>query len=107
MTNLASAWLVFEVTEAFLRDLALNERQIKAVFFVKEKEKITNQEYQQLTDSQARVASLDFYHLDIAQRLPSCCGFQHHGIPDYNATLISRNRQDFKKVPGLTVEYWD
>ena len=25
----------------------------------------------------------------------------------YDATLISRNRQDFEKVPGLTVEYWE
>lgn len=25
----------------------------------------------------------------------------------YEATLISRNRQDFEKVPGLLVEYWE
>ncbi len=52
-----------KVTEAFLRDLALNERQIKAILFVKEERKITNQEYQKLTDSQAMVASLDLRDL--------------------------------------------
>ena len=36
-------------TEEYLRSLGLNERQIKAVMFVKEKGKITNREYRQLT----------------------------------------------------------
>ena len=31
-----------------MRNLGLNERQIKAVFYVKEREKITNKEYQEL-----------------------------------------------------------
>jgi len=35
-------------TEEYLRSLGLNERQIKAVMFVKEKKKITNREYQKL-----------------------------------------------------------
>jgi len=25
----------------------------------------------------------------------------------HSARLISRNRQDFERVPGLTVEFWD
>ena len=36
-------------TEEYLRTLDLNERQIKAVMFVKEKNKITNREYRQMT----------------------------------------------------------
>jgi len=36
-------------TEEYLRDLGLNERQMKAVMYVKEKGRITNKEYQGLT----------------------------------------------------------
>ena len=36
-------------TEEYLNKLGLNERQVKAVMYVKEKGKITNKEYQELT----------------------------------------------------------
>jgi ATP-dependent DNA helicase RecG len=36
-------------TEEYLRNLSLNDRQIKAVMYVKEKGKITNKEYHELT----------------------------------------------------------
>ena len=45
-------WLTFRkdiLTEEHLRSLGLNERQIKAVSFVKEKGSITNREYRHLT----------------------------------------------------------
>ena len=35
-------------TEEYLRNLGLNERQIRAVIYVKEKGKITNREYKEL-----------------------------------------------------------
>lgn len=35
-------------TEEYLRNLGLNERQIKAVMYVKEKGRITNKEYQEI-----------------------------------------------------------
>ena len=44
-------WLTIRqdvLTEDHLRSLGLNEREIKAVISVKEKGKITNQQYQQL-----------------------------------------------------------
>jgi ATP-dependent DNA helicase RecG len=37
-------------TEEYLRKLGLNERQIKAVMYVKERGRITNKEYQELTN---------------------------------------------------------
>jgi len=37
-------------TEEYLRQLGLNERQIKAVMYVKERGRITNKEYQELTN---------------------------------------------------------
>ncbi|MFQ5793721.1 MAG: ATP-binding protein [Candidatus Bipolaricaulia bacterium] len=45
-------WLTFRkdvLTEAYLRSLGLNERQIRAVLYVKEKGSITNREYRKLT----------------------------------------------------------
>ena len=45
-------WVTFRkdiLTEEYLRSLGLNERQVRAVFWVKEKGSITNREYRQLT----------------------------------------------------------
>lgn len=44
-------------TEEYLRNLGLNERQIKAVMYVKEKGKITNKEYLELTEVSRVTAS--------------------------------------------------
>ncbi|MCL0074431.1 putative DNA binding domain-containing protein, partial [Dehalococcoidia bacterium] len=46
-------------TEEYLRDLGLNERQMKAVTYVKEKGKITNKEYQELTNISRQMATID------------------------------------------------
>ncbi len=46
-------------TEEQLRKMGLNERQIKAVMYVKEKGKITNKEYQQLTGISRQMATID------------------------------------------------
>ena len=45
--------------EQYLKSLNLNDRQVKAVLYVKEKEKITNSEYQQINDTSARTAVRD------------------------------------------------
>ncbi|MGP8337758.1 MAG: RNA-binding domain-containing protein [Methanosarcinaceae archaeon] len=45
--------------EEYLRSLNLNERQIKAVMYVKEKGQITNKEYQEVCATSKRTASRD------------------------------------------------
>ena len=51
-------------TEEELRKAGLNERQIKAVFYVKEKGRITNREYQEITGVKKRQASIDLAELE-------------------------------------------
>ena len=46
-------------TEEKLRKLGLNDRQIKAVMYVKGKGKITNKEYQELTKISRQMATID------------------------------------------------
>ncbi|WP_281255719.1 ATP-binding protein [Petrotoga miotherma] len=50
-------------TEDNLRKIGLNERQIKAVRYVKEKGKITNKEYQELTKTSKPTATRDLRNL--------------------------------------------
>jgi len=50
-------------TEEYLRSLGLNERQIKAVMYVKEREEITNKEYQELISTTKRIATRDLKDL--------------------------------------------
>ena len=51
-------------TEEYLRDLGLNERQIKAVFYVKEKRRITNKEYQELNKVSRQTATRDLKEIE-------------------------------------------
>ena len=50
-------------TEGILRKMDLNERQIKAIFYVKEKGKITNKECQELNDVSKRTVTNDLEEL--------------------------------------------
>ncbi len=50
-------------TEEYLRNLRLNERQIKAVMYVKEKGRITNREYQVVAGTTDRTALRDLNRL--------------------------------------------
>ena len=52
-----------KLTEDNLKKLGLNERQIKAVMYLKEKGKITNKEYRQLTGLSDEGARLDLIEL--------------------------------------------
>jgi len=46
-------------TEENLKKMGLNDRQIRAVMYVKEKGKITNKEYQKISSISERTASRD------------------------------------------------
>jgi len=50
-------------TEEYLKGLGLNERQIKAVLYAKEKGRITNKEYQELTGIKERLATMELNDL--------------------------------------------
>lgn len=59
-------WVEFRkdiYNEEYLEKLGLNERQVKAVLFVKENEKITNSKYQNLNKTSGRTASRDLENL--------------------------------------------
>lgn len=49
--------------EEYLQSLDLNERQIKAVLYIKEKGRITNKEYQEINNTSDRTASRDLENL--------------------------------------------
>jgi ATP-dependent DNA helicase RecG len=54
---------IFIYTEDNLRKKGLNERQIKAVMYVKEKGRITNNEYQKLTGISKPTATRELKNL--------------------------------------------
>ena len=76
-------------TEEYLRNLGLNERQIKAVMCVKEKEKVTNKEYQELLDVSKRTATNDLEEL-VQKNLLEKIG--------------TRGKGTFYKIKGATIE---
>ena len=60
-------WVTFHkdiLTEEHLRSLGLNERQIKAMLYVKEKVRITNTEYQRLCQVSKRTTSDELSELE-------------------------------------------
>ena len=59
-------WVVFRkdtYNEQSLKELGLNDRQVKAVLYVKEKGKITNKEYQGINQISNRTATSDLKEL--------------------------------------------
>lgn len=50
-------------TEEYLRNLGLNERQIKAVVYAKKNGRITNKEYQKINNCSRNTASADLKEL--------------------------------------------
>jgi len=53
-----------EITEEFLREKGLNERQMKAVFYVRERGSISNKEYQELLNVSRATATRDLRLLE-------------------------------------------
>jgi len=61
-------WVVFRkdiVNTDYLQSLGLNDRQIKAIFYTKEKGKITNKEYQELNVISKRTATNELTELTV------------------------------------------
>jgi len=87
-------------TEENLRKMGLNERQIKAVMYVKEKGKITNKEYQKICNTSERTATRDLTNL-VSKEI-----FEQMGITGKGTSYIlmaPQRRQsrlkDAKKTP--------
>jgi ATP-dependent DNA helicase RecG len=71
-------WVVFRKDiyyPEYLKDLGLNDRQIKAVLFVKENGKITNSEYQKINNVSKRTATNDLTELVGKYKLANNVGF--------------------------------
>ena len=103
-TVMAECWLsgwtiVFykdKWNEENLKKLGLNDRQIKAVIYVKENGKITNQEYQVICETSNRTASRNL------KELVSLKIFEQIGITGKGTKYILRCHKDAKgatKVP--------
>jgi ATP-dependent DNA helicase RecG len=64
--DMSGFWVVFRkdtYNEQSLKELGLNDRQIKAVLYVKEKGKITNAEYQKINEISKRTAAYELVEL--------------------------------------------
>jgi ATP-dependent DNA helicase RecG len=64
--DMSGYWVVFRkdiYNAEYLQSLGLNDRQVKAVLFAKDKGKITNKEYQQMNKTAERTASRDLSDL--------------------------------------------
>ena len=90
---------LFEITfykdiynEENLREMGLNERQIKAVLYVKEKGKITNKEYQELNKVSDRTATRDLVVL-VNKNI-----FDQIGTTGKGTNYILRRHKDAKGV---------
>ncbi|MFH1900913.1 MAG: ATP-binding protein [Candidatus Omnitrophota bacterium] len=84
-------------TEAFLSRLGLNERQLKAVKYVKEKGNITNALYRRICETSERTATRDLSYL------VSLNIFEQRGITGKGTAYILRRHKDAKdaiKVPN-------
>jgi len=82
--------------EETLRKLGLNERQIKAVTYVKENGKISNQEYQVVCEISNRTATRDL------TKLVSVKIFQQIGITRKGTKYVLRRHKDAKGATKTT-----
>ncbi len=83
-------------TEENLRKMGLNERQIKAVMYVKTNKKITNKEYQKLTNLSKPMATIDLNVL-IERRI-----FERLGTTGRGTVYILAKQKTNNGLKGLT-----
>ncbi len=90
-------------TEENLRKLGLNERQIKAVLYVKERGKITNSEYQKICNTSERTATRDLSEM-VSQKILKQVGTTGKGTSYILKTPQRRQsrHKDATKTPGKT-----
>jgi len=77
-------------TEDVLSRMGLNERQMKAVKYVKQKGKITNKEYREICQTSGRTATRDLAHLTAIKI------FEQQGITGQGTEYILRRHKDAK-----------
>ena len=80
--------------EENLKKLGLNERQIKAVMYVKKKGEITNQEYQVICETSNRTATRDLTEL-VSLKI-----FQQIGTTGKGTKYVLRRHEDAIKTPN-------
>jgi len=86
-------------TEEYLQKLGLNERQIKAVIYVKEKGKITNKEYQKLVNVSKPMATIDLKTL-VEKRI-----FLKLGVTGRGTEYVIVKQRANNGLKGLTVVF--
>lgn len=88
-----------------MRKMGLNERQIKAVMYVKEKGKITNKEYQIVCNTSERTATRDLTDL-VGQEIFKQIGSTGKGTSYILMTPQRRQsrQKDATKTPGKDEE---
>ncbi|GHU98024.1 hypothetical protein FACS1894156_9260 [Bacteroidia bacterium] len=84
-------------TEEQLQKLGLNERQIKAVLYVKEKGKITNSEYQEINEISRRTATTELAELVDKFVLLKNIGFGAGSYYELIAQLLRKCRMNSTK----------
>jgi len=80
-------------TEEYLQKIGMNERQIKAVMYVKEKGKVTNKEYQRICNISERTATRDL------SNLVSLGLFMQIGVTGKGTEYILTRHKDAIKTP--------
>ena len=89
-------------TEEYLRKLGLNERQIKVVMYVKENDKIANQEYQVICETSNRTATRDLTEL-VSLKIFQQIGTTGKGTK-YVLRRQRRNKHAIKTPKGIVYE---
>ena len=77
-------------TEKYLSDLGLNERQTKAVKYVKENQRITNKEYREVCQTSDRTATRDLTQLVLLKV------FKQIGVTGKGTEYVLRRHKDAK-----------